>query len=615
MADVLNFKRKIGNSDELSFMRLDDETLSFKHTSEGSVELEPVVQKETLSNAVEARKYKALDWSNQELANLFRVKHLLDAAGVICEIDRGLTDEGDPWFVFCQSDGEVFIHLCRIDGKYILDNPNIERPLSGYDFTDLISDFTHLRSLNEHVSNVSDDVTHRVVHLKRGGKVRLHPSALLAALVWSLYLSAEDLVLIRPDVDEANIGDADDPLISFDFPQDSTLEPLTIQTHQAVDVIMNFNHEISQDDVIRFDGFLLSSKDLQGPNIVTISPMGYAFGLSSIAIAFGFLSEERFSDNHNAILTRLNDALAVFNQNDEIAVQSNDLPGESSIRLDSIIKFLTELQVHKSFDVFANDDPSHSDTVDIQLSSNPELLDDLLAQTEVFTSVEQSDQVALKDSDREDIVAFNSYDHGIHYDHDSVDGNSVSYLANSEKKIHISVKAAEITTLIQTWDAPLQTFYIGDEHVRASFDISAIKLLEDNLSFTTTNSEIDQAGSSGTENLFDATSNYLQSNSIIAVEVGVSFQDVIQNVFNFDHSESLSFDSRAKDFVKSFMAKDDDIEIIVRGDDMIFIDMSGFYKNAANSTPYYIMSWELNGGGTIATVGLQPDFDHFDTVA
>jgi hypothetical protein len=63
------------------------------------------------------------------------------------------------------------------------------------------------------------------------------------------------------------------------------------------------------------------------------------------------------------------------------------------------------------------------------------------------------------------------------------------------------------------------------------------------------------------------------------------------------------------------MAKDEDIEIIVRGDDMILIDMAGFYKSTDDDAPYYIMSWELNGGGTIATVGLQPDFDYFSTVA
>lgn len=103
MTDVLEFKRNTGSSCGLSFMRSDGETLSFKHTSEGRVELEPVIHSDLTPEDGVKYKYKIRDWTNQELANLFRVKHLLDAAGVICEIDRGLTDEGEPWFVFCRS--------------------------------------------------------------------------------------------------------------------------------------------------------------------------------------------------------------------------------------------------------------------------------------------------------------------------------------------------------------------------------------------------------------------------------------------------------------------------------------------------------------------------------
>lgn len=36
------------------------------------------------------------DWSNQELANIYRVKKLLDAAGVVNSLERGVTDEGIP---------------------------------------------------------------------------------------------------------------------------------------------------------------------------------------------------------------------------------------------------------------------------------------------------------------------------------------------------------------------------------------------------------------------------------------------------------------------------------------------------------------------------------------
>ena len=57
------------------------------------------------------------DWSREELA-LFS-----DAAGLLpetVETDRGVTDEGDPWLVFCDADsGEVLAHFARIGGLCI----------------------------------------------------------------------------------------------------------------------------------------------------------------------------------------------------------------------------------------------------------------------------------------------------------------------------------------------------------------------------------------------------------------------------------------------------------------------------------------------------------------
>jgi hypothetical protein len=614
MTDVLEFKRNTGSSCGLSFMRSDGETLSFKHTSEGRVELEPVIHSDLTPEDGVKSQYKIRDWTNQELANLFRVKHLLDAAGVICEIDRGLTDEGEPWFVFCQSDGEVFIHLCRIDGKYILDNPNIERPLSGYDFTDLISDFTNLRTLSaEQSTTQSNDATHRVVHLKRGGKVRLHPSALLAALVWTLYLSAEELVLVQPELDTNDIDEDHDLTITFDQSQEDQIEALAIETRQAIDEISDFDHKGLQDDFLRLEGTVLPSKDMQLSTLTAISPIGYAFGLSSIAIALGFLSEERFSDDHSAILTLIDKAFSSFGQVSELSTRSSDENSENTTRLDSIIRFLTELQLHHPLEAIAHDEPSkdaHTNT-----SAHQSALSDFLLQDDGFVSAEQSDQSAQKyTEDTHKLTLDTTTDEIIQSNPDAAGEQNVA-LASRDEKIHISTKAEDITTLIQIWDAPLHTVYLGDEYIHASFDVSSITSSEITQIFTTPDIHDEQPGLLSVDGASLATVDYFESHSSRAIEVGVTFQDVIQNVFNFDHSKSSSFDRQAKDFVKSFMAKDEDIEIIVRGDDMILIDMAGFYKSTDDDAPYYIMSWELNGGGTIATVGLQPDFDYFTTVA
>lgn len=616
MADVLEFKRNMGSSNELSFIRSDGETLSFKQTSEGRVELEPVIHNDVTTEDGVPSQYKIRDWTNQELANLFRVKHLLDAAGVVCEIDRGLTDEGEPWFVFCQSDGEVFIHLCRINGKYILDNPNIERPLSGHNFSDLISDFTNLRTLGaEQAVGTDSDVTHRVVHLKRGGKIRLHPSALLAALVWTLYLSAEDLVLVRPEVATDDIDDESDLTITFDHPKEEQIETLATETLQAIDAISDYDHKSLQDDVMRLESPVVPSKDLQLSNLTAISPMGYAFGLSSIAIALGFLSEERILDDQSAILTLIDKAFSSFGQVSAFSIQQSAENSEDTSRLDSIIKFLTELQLHHPLDALAYGEPSrdaHTDPSDHQLA-----LSDRSLQDNGFVSAEQNDQSTQKYTEGTHKVALDTtHDDIMRSLPDTGGEQNIVQSTSDETKIHISTREEDINTLIQTWDTPLHTFYLGDEYIRASFDVASITSSESIVVFTTPDVQDEQSVLVSVDGAYLApTEHHLESHLNLGIEVGVTFQEVIQNVFNFDQSDSLSFDGRAKDFVKAFMAKDDDIEIIVRGDDMILIDMSGFYKTADNETPYYIMSWELNGGGTISTVGLQPDFDHYATIA
>lgn len=61
------------------------------------------------------------DWSQQELAEFYRVEGALIRAGISVGTDRGMSDENEPWFCFYrQDDGEVVIHFARIDGEYII---------------------------------------------------------------------------------------------------------------------------------------------------------------------------------------------------------------------------------------------------------------------------------------------------------------------------------------------------------------------------------------------------------------------------------------------------------------------------------------------------------------
>lgn len=60
------------------------------------------------------------DWSATERARLEELADRLAAGGVHVEVIFGATDEGDPWCVVTDADGDVLIHVARIDGKFVV---------------------------------------------------------------------------------------------------------------------------------------------------------------------------------------------------------------------------------------------------------------------------------------------------------------------------------------------------------------------------------------------------------------------------------------------------------------------------------------------------------------
>ena len=117
------------------------------------------------------------DWSPQEVAEFYRVESALLQAGLELESERGISDEGDPWFVFCRSDsGEVFIHFARVDGQYVVDGAALGATARGRDFTTLVRDLIGRHPL--------------AATRRPGSNVFLHPAALLIALVGAAFFQS-----------------------------------------------------------------------------------------------------------------------------------------------------------------------------------------------------------------------------------------------------------------------------------------------------------------------------------------------------------------------------------------------------------------------------------------
>ncbi|CAH1660798.1 conserved hypothetical protein [Hyphomicrobiales bacterium] len=119
------------------------------------------------------------DWSNQELAEFYRVEASLVQAGLLIDTDRGITDENEPWFVFCNSEtGDVIIHFARIDGAYMAASAAFDGVLRGRDF----------RSVVEALLS-----RHPLVIPQARDNIRLHPSSLLVALVATAFFKLSDV--------------------------------------------------------------------------------------------------------------------------------------------------------------------------------------------------------------------------------------------------------------------------------------------------------------------------------------------------------------------------------------------------------------------------------------
>jgi hypothetical protein len=120
---------------------------------------------------------KSRDWSAQDLAEFYRVESALIQGGMRVVTDRGLSDEGDPWFVFCREhDGEPIAHFARIDGQYVIASPAYEGMTRGLDFRVMVQELIERHKLSL-INNDRD----------KNSNIHIHPAALLIVLVGAAF--------------------------------------------------------------------------------------------------------------------------------------------------------------------------------------------------------------------------------------------------------------------------------------------------------------------------------------------------------------------------------------------------------------------------------------------
>ncbi len=138
------------------------------------------------------------DWSNQELAEFHRVAGILRRSGLDVEIDRGLTDEGDAWLVYCHAEtGDVIAHFARIDGQYVVAAPTLDRSLQGLRFNDLVDSFLDRCPIMPAPGRARPEQR----------RVFVHPLAALTALIATLFMLSDLSKAQAAEASTAHDGD------------------------------------------------------------------------------------------------------------------------------------------------------------------------------------------------------------------------------------------------------------------------------------------------------------------------------------------------------------------------------------------------------------------------
>lgn len=609
MTNVFPFTSKKNALKESDFLKENDDTLVFVKNDQN-----------TTIEALKAPPPSPKDWSNQELASIYRVKRLLDAAGVPNTLERGITDECDPWCIFCTPMGEVFIHLCRIDHRYILDSPNLKSPLVGMDFGDLIAQFSH-GALQHNAQTVK--ASNRLIKLPRNGKVFLHPPVMLAALIWSIYINSEEIVLLAQETSDA---DVDTALTLLDELDTTPLSPEALQEMHAGNFVdRTFDPDTAlarMSDEVREAGMLKEGTGKMGLMYV---PNSIAVGLSSIAIAFGIFQEILFDDDIEIVGTNTEQSIIPENEGTLDVTQEKtesdtrtvefDLGVILQAALDIIPEYLDQPE-HLLQAIFADGltYPASSPDMAVALFNATTLSPPKInmGSKEISTEIEAvaaSERDAPEEAESDEIAEEEQTEtHTLATIGDLLPTAPIQTVEPTQGIITF----ASLIDIKNSQYGPLQTISFGEQTFETTFDVSEISeettiLLASTLDMGNRNDPVqnddENTELAAIETLLDGAGS--ESDDLL----GGQATDTLITPVPGNHG---AFDSAAQAFVRFLLDQSDDIEMLYGDGDLVIFD-AGSEPEMGNS--YYVKTWVTENGQTISTVGLKSYFEAFDLVA
>lgn len=571
MGSILTFPDRCDKASEPEFLQDGDDILTFHSASSENPGHEYAFPLPKNTAALKFQTRRTKDWSNQELAHLFRVKRLLDLAGVANSIDRGLTDEGDPWFLFCDAGDEVFIHLCRINGVYILDNPGLQTPLRGNDFSDLIEAFMQRKMRGTSETPVSG--SHKIVRLERNRNLFLHPSTMLAALVWTLFLESDDLVMVMPADHDSTPETSNDQGNRSDITDSNDMiDPLTL---------ILTDHEVSSGKSILSGSQSHNARSTEDSSESKFGHHTYAIGLSAVAISYGLMSETHFSDID---ITALQNILAMFSGQDDISEKGSDVLEAFGFYPNGAQELVTDLtQFFADVSLMIRNKESLT-AADAGGAVDKPLIDNIKAFLE---TVAVASQKSDGDVFSQDVLP--PQDQSLIETPTSTASNSGTIQDGSAQAVMATV-----------WKIDKMLSEFGSLNISELFDDEFV--FNNGTVFAT----------------FDMTvGNMEKTNDLVTVSLGLGLSengliDISLEDTPASGNQMQKYGDAAYEFISFLMAKEGDLEVLATAGEVILFDPRVF-DVSVNET--FTRSWTLDNGEIISTIGLRSDFEAYDLIA
>lgn len=585
MGNIITFPTQCDAVDHQEFLQDGGDTLQFVNTNEQKQGQEHTFPLPKNFTRRQSQEFRAKDWTNQELAHLYRVKRLLDLAGVPNSIDRGVSDEGDPWFLFCDAASEVLIHLCRIDGVYLLDTPSVETPLHGRDFIQLVDAFLERKLRGQEEISIREK--HKVVRLGRNGKVFLHPSTMLAALIWTLFLESDDLVMVLPKSTRNIDGHSENPT---GVPSSSGRYS-TVETQNLCEDFQNFQEEggarTTADTMPMYQSFraiMSASNDKSLQN-------SYIIGLSAISMSLGIVSGKglpTFDDfEAESVLDILNDINNPTDQNSNAV----SFFGHA----DEVLSFPTVLE-----DLFADTTITSTEPIG---DSNSDGHISAMHMAEGGDAVGSEQHIASKILT--DLEAHSREMHGEGFYSTKKAESQIDTLLGANTNQRQTSNDSKALQEISVYSDVGQLFSVLTKLV----DVEKWAIFNEmSLHAYTIDSNTLYATFNIKDTSFDKTSNFLNNTS----QASQPRDDSAPN------SEITSLSDRSQSYQNSIMEaskfisyildKEGNLEIIALDKELIFVDLDVFDVASVDT---YAMSWKIDNGETISFIGLQSSYADF----